>query len=237
MANPVPPATPDPATPAARVSTDTSVPGGPGRAARWLRPGLLLLVFAVVTWQVVTAGWLVTADHELRRWVLAAAATTVGRAVTPVGRFGADLANWQVAVPVLAVLAGLVAVRRRSVRPVLVAAVAGGVALAAVSWLKQVIGRPGPVTPPGAFAHGYYPSGHTVTALVCFGCAAYLLGGVLSRSAARLVVAGTAVLCGLVGAALVWCDYHWLSDVLGGGAFGGLVLCALPVLGGSVRRG
>lgn len=241
MANSVPPAASDPPDRAAAVTIRTaskgSVPVGASRIARWGRPGGLLLVFAVVTWQVLAAGWLVTADRVVRRWVLGAAVTPVGRTITPGEHVLADLADWQVAVPVLAVVAGLVAVRRRSVRPVLVAAVSGGVALAAVSWLKDVLGRPGPFTPTGATGLGFYPSGHTVTALVCFGCAAYLVGGLLSRFVARLVVAGTTVLCALIGAALVWCDYHWLSDVLGGAAFGGLVLCALPVLSGTVRHG
>lgn len=242
MANSVQPTAPEPDEPDASVtiapaSAESSAWVGARRIVRWGRIGGLLPAFAVVTWQVVTVGWLVAVDHGVRRWVLGAAATPVGRAVTPAAHVLADLANWQVAVPVLAVAAGLVAIRRRSVRPVLVAAVSGGVALAAVSWLKDVLGRPGPFTPTGSPGYGFYPSGHTVTALVCFGCAAFLVGGLLSRFVARLAVTATTVLCALIGAALVWCDYHWLSDVLGGAAFGGLVLCALPVLSGPARHG
>ncbi len=49
-----------------------------------------------------------------------------------------------------------------------------------------------------------------------------LLAGLPAR-VGRAAVAGVAGLCFLNGVALVWCDYHWFTDVLGGWALAGLI--------------
>ena len=82
---------------------------------------------------------------------------------------------------------------------------------------KRLVGRPGPPhsDPVSALGGlGYFPSGHTATALVCAGILAVLLGQVRPglRAAARLA-AGAWTL--LVGWSMVWLHYHWLSDVVG----------------------
>ncbi|WP_436777712.1 phosphatase PAP2 family protein [Yinghuangia sp. YIM S09857] len=71
---------------------------------------------------------------------------------------------------------------------------------------------------------GFFPSGHTATSAVCFGAAALVLGTVLSPTARRLACAGTSLLCALVGLALLWCDYHWMGDVLASWTLCGIVL-------------
>ncbi len=94
-----------------------------------------------------------------------------------------------------------------------------------VAPLQALIARPGP--PPMAPETGFYPSGHTATAVVLYGVAALLLLPWLRRRAARLVVvllwaalvAGTAV-------GLVRHGYHWPLDVLGSLTAGTAVLTA-----------
>lgn len=212
---PTPPA-PDKGPAASRAAPAPLWPPG------WLRPAGLALIFAIVTLQVVGHGRLVELDRAVRSAVLSAVTTPVGGELRALALGVCDLANWQVAGAVLAVVAVAVSVRTRSPRPAIVAAGAGGGALAVVVPLKAVIARPGPFTRSGG--SGFFPSGHTVTGLVCFGTAAVLIGLVVGPRARRWCVRGAIGLGLLVAVALVWCDYHWVSDVVAGAALGGLLL-------------
>ena len=73
---------------------------------------------------------------------------------------------------------------------------------------------------------GVFPSGHTATSSVCLGLAALLLARGLPGWARRAMITGMAVLCFLVGAALIWGDYHWFTDVVGGWALAALIVMA-----------
>jgi undecaprenyl-diphosphatase len=102
---------------------------------------------------------------------------------------------------------------------------------------KILIARTGPgLTTLGAGGLGVFPSGHTATATVCLGLAVALLfltGSApsgLSVRAGRVAVAAVAGVCLLVGAALVWCDYHWFTDVVAGWALAGLIIQAALML-------
>jgi membrane-associated phospholipid phosphatase len=231
---------PRPDLPADPVPRPTPAPAAP-RARTLVVPALFLLVFGALTWQILANGPVVELDHWVRVRVLARTASAPGRATLPVTLLICDLGNWQVAGGVLLVVsAALTATGWRShgtrsasewrswpLRPLIVAVAAVAPAMAIVLPLKALIRRPGPFTPPGAFTHGFFPSGHTVTALVCYGCAAYLVGTGLPAlsNAPRLALRwGTGVLVAGIGLCLVWCDYHWISDVLAGAALGGLVL-------------
>ena len=90
---------------------------------------------------------------------------------------------------------------------------------------KIIIARPGPGTGTlTAGSWGYFPSGHTSTACVCYSIAVLLLVAGRAARVRRAALAGLAVLWLLVGVALVWSDYHWASDVLAGWALSGLIV-------------
>ncbi len=122
---------------------------------------LPLLLFALITWQVVADGPLVGVDKRLSRALVAPDRAS---------ELLADLGNVEVAVPVLALaLAGAAwhgrarGLDRWWLPP---AAAAGAMVLVPVlvAPLKAWTDRPGtPAVPP---AVGYYPSGHTATAAV-----------------------------------------------------------------------
>jgi membrane-associated phospholipid phosphatase len=135
----------------------------------------------------------------------------------------------------LAVLA-LVAVvmsRRRGNREPLRAAAAGAVLLAVtVLAVKHGMARQPPtLTPdrPPVESGLSFPSGHTTSALVCYGLSAQLLSrrGTPRR---RRLLAGAAILTTLVAAALVYAGYHWLSDTLAAVPLGVAILAGLRVL-------
>lgn len=190
---------------------------------------LPVLVLALITWQVVADGPLLRPDAGLSRAL-----------VHPDGfsQFLSDLGNVQVAVPVLVLaLAGALWLGRvrgapRWWLPPLTAAVLMALVPAVVVPLKEWTDRPGtPVVPP---ATGYFPSGHTATAVVAYGSAALLLLPWLrSPAARRALTAGCGVLVLGVSYGLVRHGYHWPLDVLAGWCLG---IVPLAVLARAVSR-
>ena len=169
------------------------------------------LLFALITWQVVADGPLVRLDERLSRVL-----------VNPdrCSELLADLGNIQVAVPLLAVALGYVAVRHRRAGvdrwwlPVAAGALLMALVPALVVPLKALMARPStPAEPPGT---GYYPSGHTATAVVAYGSATLLLLPWLRTALARrtLITLCVALVLG-ASYGLVRRGYHWPLDVVG----------------------
>jgi membrane-associated phospholipid phosphatase len=213
------------------------------RRPAWLVPGGLLLTLALLTVNVLADGPLVGMDRRIRAAVQAQAHSAtwrwVGDSWHAPARLLVELGNNQVAVPVLALSALFVAVRHRSLRPLLAAAAGVVLLLVTVIPAKILIARPGPGQPPVAPGHlGVFPSGHTTTAGVCLALAVLLLAPDLPARTRRPAVAVMAALCFLVGVALVWCDFHWFTDVVAGWALTALiVMAALRLAGpGPARR-
>ncbi|MDJ0460946.1 phosphatase PAP2 family protein [Streptomyces sp. H27-C3] len=172
--------------------------------------GLFGLLFALITWQVVTEGPSLRADERLSRAV-------EGRGPTSLTEFLADLGNMSVALPALAAAVAY-ALWRGSRARALGAVLAMAAVPALVVPLKSWIARPGPLTA----ETGYYPSGHAATSMVAY-CGAALLLCAYVR--ARLVLPAALVLTAATGAGLVLRGYHWPLDVLGSWC-----LCALLLL-------
>jgi membrane-associated phospholipid phosphatase len=223
---------------AARAATVPARRGMP-----WLVPGGLLLVLALLTLNVLAGGPLVGVDRRIRQAVQAQANSAtwhwVGGGSHAPAKLLVQLGNNQVAVPVLVLCALIVAVRHRSVRPLVAAIVGMALLLATVIPAKILIARAGPGLPPVApGAMGVFPSGHTATFSVCLGLGVLLLAPALANRARRPAVAVMTALCFLVGAALIWCDYHWFTDVLAGWALAALIVMAalrITGLGGNSR--
>ncbi|MEW2610851.1 phosphatase PAP2 family protein [Streptomyces sp. NPDC047880] len=190
------------------------------------------LLFALITWQVVTDGPLVRLDQRLSRVL-----------VNPdrCSELLADLGNVQVAVPVLAVALGYVAVRRRRAGtdrwwlPVAAVVLLMALVPALVVPLKALMARPGtPAEPPGT---GYYPSGHTATATIAYGSATLLLLPWLRTSLARgalLTLCAALVLGASYG--LVRRGYHWPLDVAGSWCLCAVLLTSLWLFVRTVTR-
>jgi undecaprenyl-diphosphatase len=181
------------------------------------------VLFALITWQVVADGPLVRLDARLSRVL-----------VNPdrCSELLADLGNIPVAVPVLAVALGYVAVRHRRAGadrwwlPIAAAALLMALVPALVVPLKDLTARPGtPAVPPGT---GYYPSGHTATAAVAYGSATLLLLPWLRTTVARrALLAFCAALVLGASYGLVRRGYHWPLDVVGSWCLCTVLLSAL----------
>jgi membrane-associated phospholipid phosphatase len=222
-------------TSADQVSAEVAgeAPAPPRRPATWpysrLISGALLLILVVLTVDVLVHGPLTALDERIRAGVLARADSPAWRWLsdTPhsVAPLLTDLGMNTVAVPVLAAVAVALAVRRRTLRPVLIAATGVVLLLGTVLPAKVIIGRPGPGLPavlPGQL--GVFPSGHTSTACICFSLAVLMLVAGQPTRTRYLALTALALLWLGVGAALVWCDWHWFTDVAAGWALSGLLI-------------
>ncbi|MFJ4780453.1 phosphatase PAP2 family protein [Streptomyces sp. NPDC088762] len=207
--------------PGGRPGTIPPVPGRPAiiRPAVWLTLSCLT-AFALITWQVLVSGPLLSPDERLSRAVVRSVPDAVTERLS-------DLGNVPVALPVL-VLALAYAVRRGHRLAAAAAALAMALVPALVVPLKEWTARPGPLEP---WAAGYYPSGHTATSAVAYVAAALLIRP-YTRSGWPMAVAG--LLTAATAAGLVLRGWHWPLDVLAS-----LLLCTplLLIVRWAVRRG
>jgi membrane-associated phospholipid phosphatase len=201
------------------------------RPSWWLMPGLPLLLLVFLTVNVVAHGPLLGLDRWIRDAVQAQANSAawrwVGDTRSSPAQILVDIADNQVAIPVLAVCAMVAVVRRQSLRPLLAAGTGLVLLLVTVIAGKVLIGRPGPGPtsahiPSGGL--GVFPSGHTTRASVCYVLSALLLAPEVSARLRRVLMVAAGVLCFVVGLALIWCNYHWFTDVVAGWALAAIII-------------
>jgi undecaprenyl-diphosphatase len=204
-------------------------PAATRRASRWRSPWVLLgvpaLIFVALTINVLASGPLVGTDQRIRVFAQSHWGSAGWHWLDAPARLVVNLASPSVAVPVLAAAALAASARRRSLRPLLTAAVAVVLLLVTVIPAKILIGRlgPGRLRPPSG-GMGSFPSGHTTTASVCYALMVLLLLPYLPAWIRRAALATLPVWCLLVGAALVWGNYHWFTDVAAGWALAAIVI-------------
>ncbi|MCA1726096.1 MAG: phosphatase PAP2 family protein [Actinobacteria bacterium] len=145
--------------------------------------------------------------------------------------------NWVLAPVVLGLGVSVLAVRRDPgafVAPAASLLASDGMYLLAKAAVERV-------RPPlelglgGTFQGWAFPSGHATAAVAVWGTLAVVL---VARRRIRATVAMTAaaVIALAVGASRVYLGAHWITDVLGGWALGGVVLCAVIVAGAPFTR-
>ena len=140
------------------------------------------------------------------------------RAFIDITALGGSVARWIVGGGAVAVLMLL---RRRS--EALWMLVAAGGAMIMDPLLKEILHRPRPVIAPHLIeATGTsFPSGHALVSAALYLTLAAVVAQRLETAAARFaVMAGAAVLVGLIGLSRVYLGVHWPSDVIAGWTFG-----------------
>ena len=88
--------------------------------------------------------------------------------------------------------------------------------------VKIAVGRPRPeVDEPIVEAFGNsFPSGHSMSSLVCYGALLIAFAPLLSDAVRRVAIAATALLVLAIGASRLVLGVHFISDVLGGYVLG-----------------
>lgn len=194
------------------------------RRARLVGLDLALLVaLALLTLAVALGWWPVSVDLAVEgalpslgaggvTGVLLHLADRLTEVAAPVGTAVVTLA-----------LAGLVALAGQSFEPLRFAAVRVGALVVTVLGGKALLHRPGPLEPHVSALHGYFPSGHTTTALVCTATIAALFARHRPQWQTRLNAAAAAWTA-LVAFGLVLHRYHWPTDVLAALLLGTLIV-------------
>lgn len=239
--------TPEPPAPGLLTDRTAARPTPPGRAANrsrrpsrnnppvpgWPAPlvsgyvagflGLLAVLFALITWQVVVEGPLLRLDERVGPKLF-------GQGPGALTQVLSDLGGTAVALPVLTVVIAY-ALWRRALRLAVYAALTMAAVPALVIPLKVATARQGPLTE----AVNYYPSGHTATAAVAYGASALVLLALprpswLRRASwprAWMMPVAAILLTTATGIGLVLHGYHWPLDVLASWCLGPLVLAPL----------
>lgn len=246
-----PTATPARASASANADAPPQSAGGDARYARdghfardgwyrrygwWLLPALLVAGFGLLIWQVKTNGPVTSLDIRVRDRIQHAARSPSMTWTFHPGRAMADLGNESVTFPVLIAVTALAARAARSWRPVLIG-LGAFATLGTVIFFKTWLDRPGPGTAVFGNADlGFFPSGHTADALLCYGTSALLLCVFVlpdhrlnadARRSRQALVAAAAVLVLATIFGLLWSNFHWLSDTVGSLCWCGAALAVL----------
>ncbi|GAB2962327.1 phosphatase PAP2 family protein [Micromonospora polyrhachis] len=198
----------------------------PVRPAGWWFDGLLLVGFVALTLALVN-GYLLGTDLVVRDWVDAHrpdVAYWIARVFNYLGQGG-----WLLT-PVASVLAVLVSLRTRSIRPLLVVAAAFLLTYLTIGPLKFLLVRGYPhnwdlAHPEQLFSDpengSAYPSGHVANAIVWYGVIALLLAALL-RTLGRpdvppkLYQAIRIAPPAIVFVTTTYLGFHWLTDSIAG---------------------
>jgi len=185
----------------------------------WPADAVLVALFAALT-TAVAAGWTHGLDLAIRDWSDSHRPTPVyviARGLNLLGQ-GTPLAI------LAAVLAGLLAWKAHSVRPLLPVVAAYLLLMAVVGPVKVLTDRAAPHKPPGTpnreeFLSGgmSYPSGHTANTVVWYGVLVLLLAA-LAPAAMRPAARHALRLGPPVAVAVVttYLGFHWVTDTVAG---------------------
>jgi membrane-associated phospholipid phosphatase len=136
-----------------------------------------------------------------------------------------------VLLPILLLVAGVLARRHRTWRPLVLAFTSFFILNVVVGVMKIVIGRSETETGnPSVLNHGIiFPSGHSSNMVLTGGVLVYLLSRYSEHPPVRRVVALWTALTSLTISTSLYLGTHWISDLIGGLLVGGLLLQAVIV--------
>jgi membrane-associated phospholipid phosphatase len=186
-------------------------------AGRWLT---LLGLFTLIAVSVELAWWS-RPDRSLNDW----AATQRESLPWQASKVVFDVATPEVALPITLALGVVLACSRRQWGLAFEAAIRVGLVVASVLLLKPLLAVPGPTRNPLGDNGGAFPSGHTASTVVCM---ALILAWVNWPRRVATRVAVIAVVVAIVGVAVIYVHYHYVSDVVGGVLLG-LLVATLPL--------
>lgn len=204
--------------------SDASGLRSPGWLARWPLVGLVLflvgsLLFGAFAYNVWTKGPLLRWDVPLNREFHAEAVKEPARIIELV-LFGFYVGKELL--QVIVVILSLYFLYKRYWPELLMLLIATGGGAIIWSILIGIFDRPRPTNQIGISVSDYsFPSGHTISSMICFGFLAYLLVPKMPSLFWKWVIVIASLLTmAFVGYSRVFLGGHYLSDVLAGYALG-----------------
>jgi undecaprenyl-diphosphatase len=192
-------------------------------------------VFAEVTEAVMDQDDLTVLDRPVLAWLAAHRTPAMTQAQIGITNLGGAVTL----TVLLTATAALVAVRLRSWRPVVLTAIAAGGIQLLVFAIKTFIARPRPL-PSGRLveAGGFsYPSGHSASAVVCFGMLAWLVCLLTTRAQIRATAwLAAGLLTIAVGLSRAYLGVHYPSDIIGGWILGAAWLATVAAAAYATAR-
>jgi membrane-associated phospholipid phosphatase len=136
-----------------------------------------------------------------------------------------------VLLPILLLVAGVLARRHRTWRPLVLAFTSFFILNVVVGVMKIVIGRTETHTGDPSVLNGgiIFPSGHSSNMVLTGGVLVYLLSRYTDHPPVRRVIALWTALTSLTIATSLYLATHWISDLIGGVLVGGLLLQAVII--------
>jgi membrane-associated phospholipid phosphatase len=179
----------------------------------------LVAVFVEILDAVVDNDDLTVVDRPVVEWIAERRTGGVSSLVIAV----TDIGGKVLLAALLASTAVVIAMRLRSWRPIVLAAVAGGGSAVIVAAIKAMIGRdrPDPVQRAIVESGFSFPSGHATSALVILATVAWLVSLVTaSRTMRATAWVAAGILAVAIGLSRVYLGVHYPSDVLAGWVLG-----------------
>jgi undecaprenyl-diphosphatase len=175
--------------------------------------------FGLLLWGVLAHNGLTSTDPNIATFVAGHRLdwlTTVMQAVTWAG-------SSFIIIPLGLAVGGVLWLRRRTWRPLLMMAAAFLGAAALYDIVKPAVGRarPAAALQVGGPDEGWaFPSGHATQTIAFYGMLAIVLTAWYAPRRRLLFALGAALVTVVVGASRLYLGVHWLTDVLGGYALG-----------------
>jgi membrane-associated phospholipid phosphatase len=179
----------------------------------------LVAVFVEILDAVVDNDDLAAVDRPAIEWIAKRRTGQISSVVTAV----TDIGGKVLLAALLAATAVAVAMRLRSWRPIVLAAVSGGGSVVIVAVIKAMIARdrPDPVQRAIVESGFSFPSGHATSALVVLATVAWLVSLVAaSRTLRATAWVAAGMLAVAIGLSRVYLGVHYPSDVLAGWVLG-----------------
>jgi undecaprenyl-diphosphatase len=180
---------------------------------------LALVGLLVLLALALELGWWSRFDDSVSDWVASQQGTLLWHAAKVVF----DVATPVIELPITLALGLVLAWRRHRWEIAGEAAIRVGLVVALVLLLKPLLAVPGPRST--GDHGGSFPSGHTTSTLVCVALILAWVGWPRSITG-RVAVSGVVVV--IVGLSVIYLNYHYVSDVVGGIMLG-LLIATLPL--------
>jgi membrane-associated phospholipid phosphatase len=205
-------------------------------ARLWWACAALLVVWVALLAMVLTGDGLAAEDRPALGWLVRHRSGPLTGLFEAISSTPLDAA----AVVLGGALVLLVAVRTRSVWPVVTLGAAGAGAVVVAELVKGLVGRARPATATmlGTPESGAgFPSAHTLVLCAVAGAMALVVWRASGSAAVRAAAVLAAALASVaMGASRLYLGDHWLTDVLASYALAGAVLAAVAALTPLPRR-